>query len=891
MYKIKMRVVKRNGNLEEISFDKVIRRIRFLKNLTLNNIIPPLKNVDEILIAQKVVARIYDKVETSELDELAARISTSMVTTHPEYLDLASRIIISNSHKNTSPSFSETIQILYNNRDNHNKSCPLIAKDVYEIVIKNKNKLNDVIDYNRDYKFNYFSYKTLEKAYLLRLSLNKKIIERPQHLIMRVSLGIHKDDIKSAIRCYHMMSNKYFTHATPTLFHSGTPRSQFLSCFLLGVDDSIKGIYKCISDCAAISKWSGGIGIHINNIRSKNSLIRGTNGNSDGIIPMLKVFNDTALYVNQSGRRAGSFAMYLSPWHADILEFLDLKKNHGDEQARARDLFYGLMLSNLFMRRVKNNEPWSLFNPDECPKLDSKYGKEFEEAYHDYESTGLLEDGGLIRKQLPAQELWNKIIESQIETGTPYLIAKDSANRKSNQKNIGTIKSSNLCAEILEYSDDKETACCTLSSIALPAYLELPEMPKELITIYSKDGCIYCDLSKMFLKRYNLNYKIIDLSDDNLRKKTLQELEIKHNLELKTMPQIFIGDKYLGGYTDLEEKLRYKFNFKKLYEVIQQVVINLDLIIDLNFYPTPETKLSNMRHRPLGIGVQGLTNCYMLMRHAYESPEAMLLNKQIFATMYYGAMTASIKLAKEKGRYSSFEGSPLSQGKFQFDLWGVKPLSSAGDFKFDWEKLRQDVMTYGARNSLLIALMPTASTAQILGNTECFEIPTSNLYSRSVLSGDFLVINQYLLQDLLELNIWQNKDLHIKDQLIYYEGEVMNVKGIPSQIKKIYKSAFEMSMKPVIDQSADRGPYVCQSQSLNLFFRTPSKNQISAAHFYGFSRGLKTMSYYIRTTSSVKTQQFSLDPKLAQQFENELIKKLVNKKKEDEKITCTSCSG
>ena len=893
-----MKVTKRTGKLEEVSFDKVTKRLKKLCD------VEPKLSIDVVYIAQKVVARIYDGVKTTELDELAARTCASAITEHPEYGNLASRIIISNNHKNTSPSFSETVYMLYNNKNIFNNHCPLIADDVFNIIIKNKSKLNDVIDYSRDFNFDYFAFKTLEKAYLMKI--NGKIIERIQHLIMRVSIGIHKEDIKKAIETYNLISSKLFTHATPTLFHAGSARPQLLSCFLMGMDDSIGGIYKALSDCAMISKWAGGIGIHASSIRSKNSIIRSTNGFTSGIVPMLRVFNETARYVNQSGKRNGSFAIYLEPWHADIMEFLELRKNHGDENARARDLFYALWIPDLFMKKVEKNEKWSLFCPDECKGLADAYGDKFEQLYNQYEKEGKF------RKQINAREIWKSIITSQIETGTPYILYKNAANSKSNQQNLGTIRSSNLCTEIIEYSDDKEYACCTLASICLSKFIEPPLLLKEnnlddiSVLIYSKLGCSYCELTKMLCRHYNIKFKtIIGFPQENtnsggLNNKhilTKENFEKKYNTEVKTFPQIVLykqkEDKFIGGYEEFENLLRPRYNYKKLYDVTKVVTRNLDNIIDINFYPVPETKLSNMRHRPLGIGVQGLADVYCIMRYPFDSQEASVLNKNIFATIYYASLTMSYELGKERGVYSTFANSPLSQGKLQFDLWNTEPVNNVGDnecnLNLNWNKLRKDIMNNGVRNSLLLAPMPTASTSQIMGNNECIEPFTSNIYTRRTIAGDFVVVNKYLLQDLINLGIWNEE---LKNIIIYYEGSIQKIDNIPKKLRNLYKTSWELKQKVLIDQAADRGVYVCQSQSLNLFLESPKYPQISSMHFYSWKKGLKTGIYYLRTKAVSKSQQFTIDPKLLEKIKkqktsSEDIDKFSGNKTE----VCEACSA
>ena len=784
-----MRVLKRNEEYEDVSFDKVLMRLKKLSS-DLNI------NVSEI--AQKVCTRIYDGVKTCELDELAAYLCSSMSIDNPDYSTLASRIIISNHHKNTSPSFSETVQILYDNKDIHGEHSPLISEKLYDIVCKNKEKLNNYIDYQRDFLFDYFGFKTLERAYLIKI--NKKIIERPQHLWMRVSLGIHGNDIREVLQTYDLMSKKYFTHATPTLFNSGTKRPQLSSCFLCSInDDSVSGIYESLKEMALISKYAGGIGIHIHQIRSKGSHIRGTNGTSNGIIPMLRVFNNTARYIDQAGKRLGSIAVYLEPWHSDIEAFLELKKNHGSEEERCRDLFLALWVSDLFMERVKQNAKWSLMCPDQCRGLSEVYGDEFKELYEKYESEGKY------NKQINAQDLWFKILEAQIEQGVPYILYKDAANKKSNQKNLGTIKSSNLCAEVLIHSSPEETGVCNLASICLPSYVE-----------------------------------------DN------------------------------------------KFNFEKLHEVVKVAAKNLNKVIDVNFYPVEKARVGNLKHRPIGIGVQGLADVFMMLKYPFEGKDAAELNKQIFETIYHAAVESSMELSKKRskiihdilnnnsdedinkyvneferdviktkyaGAYSSFEGSPISQGLFQFDLWGEKPSD-----RYDWDKLRDDIKEYGIRNSLLISPMPTASTSQIMGFNESFEPFTNNIFQRKTLSGEFIVINKYLIKDLINKGLW-NKEL--KDTIILHEGSIQNIPEIDQEMKDLYKTSWEIKQRVVIDMSADRGRYICQTQSLNIFMEEPDFQKLSSMHFYGHSKGLKTGSYYLRTRPKAKTQQFTIDPEFA----------------------------
>jgi len=775
-----MFVAKRDGKKESVKFDKITARIEKL----CYGLNPAL--VDPIDVAKKVIEGLFDGVTTSELDNLAAETAASLTTKHPDYALLASRIAVSNLHKNTIKSFSETMKLLYEYVDpKTGKNASLLADDVHDIIQKNAEELDSSIIYDRDFGFDYFGFKTLEKSYLLKL--DGKIAERPQHLFMRVSVGIHKEDIESAIKTYNLMSERWFTHATPTLFNSGTPKPQMSSCFLLTMkDDSIEGIYDTLKQTAKISQSAGGIGLSIHNVRATGSYISGTNGTSNGIIPMLRVFNDTARYVDQGGgKRKGAFAIYLEPWHADIFEFLDLRKNHGKEEMRARDLFYALWVSDLFMQRVEANEDWSLFCPHEAPGLADCHGKEFEALYKRYESEGRA------RKTVKAQELWFAVLDAQVETGTPYLLYKDAANAKSNQQNLGTIKSSNLCTEILEYTSADEIAVCNLASLALPRYV--------------REG---------------------------------------------------------------------KFDHEKLYEVTYQAAINLNKIIDNNYYPVEEARTSNLRHRPIGLGVQGLADAFILLRMPFESPEAQQLNKEIFETIYFAAMTASKDLAIKEGAYETFKGSPLSKGQFQFDLWNVKPDSG----RWDWENLRLDVMNHGVRNSLLVAPMPTASTSQILGNNECFEPYTSNIYTRRVLSGEFIIVNKHLLRDLVNRGLW---DTTMKNKIISANGSVQDIPEIPQDLKDLYKTVWEIKMRTIIDMAADRGAYICQSQSLNLFINSPNASKLTSMHFYAWKKGLKTGMYYLRTQAASQAVKFTVEnqggknmdpviPAVVQQVEDEI---------------------
>ncbi|MCF8237027.1 MAG: ribonucleoside-diphosphate reductase subunit alpha [Saprospiraceae bacterium] len=755
-----MQVVKRSGKNEDVSFDKITARVKKLCYGLSQAYVEPIE------IAKKVIQGLYDGVPTPELDNLAAETAASMASKHPDYALLAARIAVSNLHKSTDKSFSKTIKALYNYIDpKTGQSAGLIGEETYKTVQKYKDRLDSAVIYDRDYDFDYFGFKTLERSYLLRM--NDRVVERPQHLLMRTAVGIHGNDIDSAIETYRLMSEKWFIHATPTLFNAGTPKPQLSSCFLLSMtDDSISGIFETLARCAKISQSAGGIGLSIHNVRATGSYIRGTGGTSNGVIPMLKVFNDTARYVDQGGgKRKGAFAIYLEPWHADVFDFLDLKKNHGKEEARARDLFYAMWIPDLFMERVKEDGEWSLFCPNEAPGLHDCYGGEFEALYHRYEQEGKA------RKTIKAQELWFAILESQIETGTPYILYKDAANKKSNQKNLGTIHSSNLCTEILEYTSKDEVAVCNLGSISLPKFVK-------------------------------------------------------------------------------EDRT---FDFEALANITKVLTRNLNKIIDINYYPIEEARNSNMRHRPIGIGVQGLADAFLLMRFPFDSPGARKLNKDIFETIYFAAVSESCEQAKAQGAYSSFEGSPASQGQLQFDLWGVQPSD-----RYDWTALKEDVRKNGLRNSLLLAPMPTASTSQILGNNECFEPYTSNIYSRRTLSGEYIVVNRHLLKDLIGLELWNDE---MRQKLMATNGSIMDIPEIPEPIKELYKTTWEISMKAIIDMAADRGAYICQSQSLNLFVENPNFGKLSSMHFYAWQKGLKTGMYYLRTKAAVDPIKFTLDEK------------------------------
>ncbi len=766
-----MYVIKRDGRRESVKFDKITARIEKLCYSLDPFFVQPLE------VARKVISGLYDGVKTTELDNLAAETAASLTTKHPDYAVLAARIAISNLHKNTLKSFSATMKRLFTYLDpKTGQNAALLSKEVYDIIKKNAVELDEAIIYDRDFGYDYFGFKTLEKSYLLKLE--GQIAERPQHMLMRVAVGIHQTDIAAAIETYNLLSERWFTHATPTLFNAGTPKPQMSSCFLLTTqDDSIEGIYDTLKQTAKISQSAGGIGLSIHNIRATGSYIKGTNGTSNGIIPMLRVFNDTARYVDQGGgKRKGSFAIYLEPWHADVFEFLELKKNHGKEEMRARDLFYALWIPDLFMKRVESNEEWSLFCPHECPGLADTHGEEFEALYHKYELEGKA------RQVVKAQELWFKVLESQTETGTPYMLYKDHANSKSNQKNLGTIKSSNLCTEIIEYTSKDEVAVCNLASLALPKYVKA-------------------------------------------------------------------NDKGVN-----------EFDHVKLYEVTKSATKNLNKIIDVNYYPVPEARNSNLRHRPIGLGVQGLADVFIMLRMPFESPEAQQLNKDIFETIYYASMEASMELAIKEGPYSTWEGSPISNGVFQFDMWNVTPSSG----RWDWESLREKVVKNGVRNSLLVAPMPTASTSQILGNNECFEPYTSNIYARRVLSGEFAVVNKHLLKDLIKLGLWNES---MKNKLISANGSVQGIPEIPKDLKELYKTVWEIKQKTILEMAADRGAYICQSQSLNIHIQDVNFGKLTSMHFHAWKLGLKTGMYYLRTKAAADAIKFTIEKQAEVQIE------------------------
>ena len=828
-------VIKRNGKSETISFDKILQRVKKLGAEGSHEL-----NVNYTSLTKKIIDRLYDGISTTLIDELTAQQCASLATTHPDYGTLASRIMISNHHKNTPESFLEVCQKLYNFTDIHGVNHPIISEEQMTIVNLNTQAFQEMIDYNRDYLIDYFGFKTLERAYLLRI--NKVIIERPQHMWLRVAICIHKHDIEKIKETYDFMSQKYFTHATPTLFNAGTPRPQLSSCYLIAMEnDSIQGIYSTLTDCAKISKWAGGIGLHVHNIRASGSHIRGTNGTSNGLVPMLRVFNNTARYVDQGGgKRHGSFAIYLEPWHGDIEEFLEMKKNHGDEEMRARDLFYALWIPDLFMERISQNGDWTLMCPDKCPGLSDVYGEQFNELYEKYEREGKG------NKTMKARDLWFKILDSQIETGTPYMLYKDACNKKSNQKNLGVIKSSNLCTEIVEYSGPDETAVCNLASIALSKFVKETISPfTEEITIYTKNDCKWCDLMKALLKRKNVVFNQVIISPE-----LFNNFKEKHGVD--TLPQLYHGDKLIGGYSATLNMLKNTFDYELLHKVTKIVTHNLNNVIDINFYPTDKTKNSNMRHRPVGIGVQGLADALAMMDIPFHSDEAKKTNKLIFETMYHGALESSWESACKDGAYKTFDGSPASKGILQFDMWNVEPTN-----RYDWSKLKEDIKKDGIRNSLLLAPMPTASTSQILGNNECFEPFTSNIYVRRTIAGEFVCINKFLLKELIELDLWTDD---IKNSIIRQNGSVQGVKGIPKALQEKYKIVWEIPMKHILEMAADRGAFICQSQSTNLWMKEPTYNKLTAMHFFAWKKGLKTGIYYLRTKAKAAPQQFTIEP-------------------------------
>ena len=919
-----MYVNKRNGKREIVSFDKISKRVRSLGKE--HNI-----NINFTSLVMKIIEQLYDGINTTLIDELTAQQAASLSTTHPDYTKLASSLVISNLHKKTDSSFSNVMNKIYNFKDINGNHKPLLSDKFINIVNSNSEYFDNIIDFSRDYLIDYFGFKTLEKSYLFKI--DGIIVDRPQFIWLRVAICIHENNLDKVKETYDLMSLKYFTHATPTLFNAGTPRPQLSSCYLIGMeDDSVDGIFNTLKECANISKWAGGIGLHIHNIRAKGSHIRGTNGIANGIVPMLKVFNNTARYIDQGGgRRNGSFAIYIEPHHADIEEFLEMKKNHGDEELRARDLFYGLWISDLFMERVKKNTKWSLFCPDSAPDLSEYYGDLYKEKYEEYEKANLF------TKQINARDLWIKILDSQMETGTPYILYKDAANKKSNQNNLGTIKSSNLCCEIIEYSSPDETAVCNLASIALTNFVNETEANfSDNVIVYSKENCNWCLLLKVLLKNKNVAFEEIILTEDNY----LNELS---KFGVQTVPQLIDNGKLIGGYDIIEKMLKSKFDYDKLHEVTKVITENLNNVIDINFYPTEKTERSNLLHRPIGIGVQGLADVFLKMNLAFTSEEAKEINQKIFETIYNASLEKSMEISKERkedmeyliqeynygnwtfkdsenkvcreyniynnttasssntkkndttliqlldkikpipneiknnelsyqGAYSSYIGSPMYSGKLQFDLWNKKQSD-----RYNWDILRENISLYGVRNSLLVAPMPTASTSQILGNNECFEPFTSNVYSRRTLAGEFVIVNKYLIQELIDLKMW-NSD--IKNNIIANRGSVQGLSDLPKLLKEKYKVVWEMSMKDLIDMAEERGKYICQSQSLNLFVEDPDSKILTNMHFYSWSKGLKTGIYYLRRKPKHQAQQFTVTP---------VIKKEDKEDKED--TECLMCSG
>jgi ribonucleoside-diphosphate reductase alpha subunit len=920
-----MYVTKRDGTHEPVSFDKILTRVKKLGKMS-----PELGNIKYTDLVMKVIEQLYEGITTSEIDELTSQQCASLTTKHFDYGVLASRIVVSNHHKNTRDSFSGVMDDLYSFVDANDIHSPLLSEQFITFVRKNQSKLDEMIDYSRDYLIDYFGLKTLERAYLMKKQ--GVIIERPQHMWMRVAVGIHmetyepiQDEIIERIRkTYENMSTKQFTHATPTLFNSGTPRPQMSSCYLLAMEsDSIKGIYNTLGDCAAISKWAGGIGLHIHNIRATGSLIRGTNGLGTGIVPMLRVFNSTARYVNQGGKRNGSFAMYMEPWHADIDDFLQMRKNHGDEEMKARDLFYALWIPDLFMKRVKENSTWTLMCPDKCPGLSDVYGDEFVELYEKYER----EERG--NKTVEARKLWFKILDSQIETGTPYMLYKDAANIKSNQKNLGTIKSSNLCCEIIEHSNKDETAVCNLASIAVNRCVEPPNTDYiQTVEVFGRSGCSYCLLAKNILDKNSISYTYTLLDDDVERNEFYDKITKEEQLEdrINTVPQVFINGTRVGGYNELVNRLRPVYNYDKLHDITKTVTTNLNRVIDMNYYPTDKTKRSNFLHRPVGIGIQGLADTFAMMDLPFDSDMSRDVNKKIFETIYHASLETSCEIAKSrkepmlkitkeyndgnwsyndvsgeyntsddellallkyyrpqrseigklrdewKGAYSSFEGSPAQEGILQFDMWNVEPSD-----RYDWNGLKENIMAHGIRNSLLVAPMPTASTSQILGNNECFEPFTSNIYLRRTIAGEFVVINKYLMEDMISLGLWNDE---FKNKIIANNGSIQHFTKIPREIREKHKTVWEIPMKSLIEMARDRGAFICQSQSMNLWVENPDYQRLTAMHFFAWSSGLKTGLYYLRTKAKAAAQQFTIAPP---------SKNTTSSQSEDEE--CVMCSG
>ena len=898
-----MYVVKRNGYRQQVSFDKVTKRIsNLVKDLDIID-------VEATKVAQATISRMYNGMTTKEIDELSAKICASYAADDPEYSKLGGAICISNLQKNTKSNFCQVVDLLWNHVDENGNSQPIVNKELLNVMKGNRKAINDKIDYSRDFRLDYFGFKTMERIYLLRIKMPGKediIVERPQHMFMRVALAIHGSNLEKAFETYDYMSNLKFTHASPTLFNAGTPNFQFSSCFLLGTDDSITGIYKTLGDCAEISKRGGGIGVHVSNIRSKDSVIRGTNGKSDGIIPMLKVYNETARYVNQSGRRKGAIAVYLEPWHADVEDFLELRKQQGPEEKRARDLFLALWVPDLFMERVEKDEMWSLMCPDVCKDLQEKYGDEFVKLYTSYESKGMF------KKQIKARDLWNKILTTQIEAGVPYIAYKDHANRKTNQSNIGTIKSSNLCIEIMEVSNNKEYSVCNLNSIAVNRFIKYP-VYSSIFTLVTKSNCKYCKMAKYKLTKLGYKFNVIELEGEELKSK-LKEISKKYGCEeLTKVPQIELGNELIGGFDELQNYIKPEYDFNELKKVASISTRNINKIINISLHPVNETLVSDMENRPIGVGIQGLADTFAELGYSFESPEARVLNHLIFETIYYGCIEESIKLAiehekelddylkginkdkkllsqnyiddnhlkkqlskkKYKGAYPRFEGSPSSEGKLQFDLWGYKAdydsklnkmsiRDIVTNYKFnekkftaywDWNILKKKLKKHGMRNSLLTALMPTASTSQLLGNNECFEPFTSNIYRRDTIAGSFVIINKHLVRDLKLSHKW-NKTA--KENIIVNNGSVKGLSDLSEELKNRYKTKWEIKQRVVIDLASDRGKFIDQSQSMNIAMARPNSAKLTSCHFHSWKRGLKTGMYYLHTRPASEADKFSI---------------------------------
>ena len=841
-----MFVVKRNGTQEKVRFDKITDRLDKLIKRDEKN------RLDSSMIAQKVITSIYSGISTEELDIESGKICMNLATIHPLYGNLAGRILVSNLHKKTQDNFVDKMVLI--DKESRENGKTLLDQKWLQWIVSNKDSINNIIDYKRDYALDFFAFKTLERAYLVKNLKTDKIYERPQDMFLRVASFINQGDLEGIKQTYDLLSTKAYTHASPTLFNAATSRPQLSSCFLLGTEDSLGGITKTWDRVSRISKWGGGIGVHVSNIRGKDSIIRGTNGPSSGIIPMLQVYNNIARYINQGGKRKGSFAIYLEPHHPDIFEFLELRKNFGAETERARDLFLALWISDLFMEQVEKDGDWYLFCPDEAPGLTECYGEKFRELYWNY----VREEK--YKKKVSARKLMEKIFESQLETGTPYMLYKDSINNKSNQKNIGVIKSSNLCAEIVEYSDEKEHAVCNLASICVNNSL-VQFKSRAQWTIYVKDDCKYCKWAKNYMTYKNYKFTEVHSSKEQLVELKKANSTCDDNgcvINSFTYPQIYYGKKHIGGFNELIKFTADNYNFENLWNTAYVATKNLNKIIDINYYPTDEAKLSNSKHRPIGLGIQGLADTLVKMKINFDSEEAIKFNSEMMETIYNAAITASKDTAKEDGYYSTFENSPLSQGLFQFDLWNVKPT------KYNWDELRNEIKQYGVRNSLVTALMPTASTSQIMGNNECFEWFTNNIYTRRTLAGDFPLVNKHLVEDLLSINEWTPL---VKDIIIADEGSVKSVKTIPSIFRDLYKTIWEIKQIWVLKQAKARAPFVDQTQSMNIFMSVPDYKKLNSCHMWGWKNGLKTGMYYLRTKAAKSAVKFTVDPNLQKQIE------------------------